>query len=655
MISTWPLESEYNVNKEDIFYRFLHQLYEAEGALQATDLNVTPDTDGIGVKIAPGGAIVAYDSVFGGKRVFQNSAENKSGPNKFPNSSFAVDLANWIPVGAATLTRDTGTYHSSPASMRIATSGATTFNEGARILGGLMKVNPGELQEISFWYKAAPIGIQVKLKVAEESVHLQNPGFETDLSGWSFSATGTRDTVEKYAGAASCKVVTSGGAPWQGIYQTTAFAAAPGQVWKGKVFAKGSGSVLLVVHALTAAEELISDYYSAPITLTSSWQEIPIVTAAFPANTAKTRIMFTTNITPQAVTFYVDSFEFSKSGTVKEVIGTGTDDWMKLKVPVWKVASDTNYLSAEVLIGAGSAQYVYVDDFALTPNFDWPEGFEVANPVNPRVDRVVVQIRDANVAGGGDTEISGKFRAVTGTPTSGATLVNLSGAAAIPANSLLIANVLVPAGASKLVSGNIDNAVRAVSSLSPSASTIADISDLQGDITTLQGSISTLDGRIDDLETAFGNEIFSTPVSPVEAVGTLANYATLTRFTVDRGITVVSVGFIVVGSAGNIDCGIYGLSGGVFTRLWSRGSVACPSAGSAGYSISSGSPTSLVLEPGVYWLALVGNNGAFSYAGLATSISGISNDTTDTAFTLPSSISGYSTANRSIHGIITGS
>lgn len=65
-----------------------------------------------------------------------------------------------------------------------------------------------------------------------------------------------------------------------------------------------------------------------------------------------------------------------------------------------------------------------------------------ANATNPRVDRVVLRVYDADVSGAAtqwDVEI------LAGTPTAGATLTNLNGAAAVPNGCLLLYNLLVPA------------------------------------------------------------------------------------------------------------------------------------------------------------------------------------------------------------------
>jgi len=87
-------------------------------------------------------------------------------------------------------------------------------------------------------------------------------------------------------------------------------------------------------------------------------------------------------------------------------------------------------------------------------------GFTAAHATLPRIDRVTLRVRDAFH---GDAANDFSFQIVTGTATSGATLANLTGAAAIPNSQLLLANILIPATATTIITANIDTAIRAVS------------------------------------------------------------------------------------------------------------------------------------------------------------------------------------------------
>jgi hypothetical protein len=71
-----------------------------------------------------------------------------------------------------------------------------------------------------------------------------------------------------------------------------------------------------------------------------------------------------------------------------------------------------------------------------------------ADATNPRIDRVVL------TRSGVDSQAATPG-VIVGTPSSGATLDNLTGAAAIPVGSLLLADVLVPAGAVVVASANV--------------------------------------------------------------------------------------------------------------------------------------------------------------------------------------------------------
>lgn len=77
-----------------------------------------------------------------------------------------------------------------------------------------------------------------------------------------------------------------------------------------------------------------------------------------------------------------------------------------------------------------------------------------ANGSNPTLWQIIARVYDHPEQLGTETS---KWRpeAIAGAPTSGATLDNRNGAAALPQNSLLLHDVLVPAAAVSLVSGNV--------------------------------------------------------------------------------------------------------------------------------------------------------------------------------------------------------
>jgi hypothetical protein len=73
-----------------------------------------------------------------------------------------------------------------------------------------------------------------------------------------------------------------------------------------------------------------------------------------------------------------------------------------------------------------------------------------SDPTNPRVDLVTAYVED-----NGDATSFSAVEILTGTPTSGATLSNLTGAPSIPDNGILLGYVLVPATSTSVTSGNI--------------------------------------------------------------------------------------------------------------------------------------------------------------------------------------------------------
>ena len=71
---------------------------------------------------------------------------------------------------------------------------------------------------------------------------------------------------------------------------------------------------------------------------------------------------------------------------------------------------------------------------------------------NPRLDIVVMEIADSQHAGSSNLA---QIRVVTGTADAGATLDTRTGAAAVPASAILLADVIVANGAASIVTANI--------------------------------------------------------------------------------------------------------------------------------------------------------------------------------------------------------
>ena len=77
-----------------------------------------------------------------------------------------------------------------------------------------------------------------------------------------------------------------------------------------------------------------------------------------------------------------------------------------------------------------------------------------ANPSNPRIDLCYAQAQDAAYAGSANAFV---VAIATGTPTSGATLSNLSGAPSVPTSALALGYVLVSASATNIITADISN------------------------------------------------------------------------------------------------------------------------------------------------------------------------------------------------------
>lgn len=106
---------------------------------------------------------------------------------------------------------------------------------------------------------------------------------------------------------------------------------------------------------------------------------------------------------------------------------------------------------------AGGQQAIYIPIGGTTGEERRYEGLPsspavtvpASDPTNPRIDAVVAE------APADPDATTPSFRVITGTATGVATLDNRTGAAAIPAAALHLADVLVPAGATSIIAGNV--------------------------------------------------------------------------------------------------------------------------------------------------------------------------------------------------------
>lgn len=114
-------------------------------------------------------------------------------------------------------------------------------------------------------------------------------------------------------------------------------------------------------------------------------------------------------------------------------------------------------MSVDVAIGQA---FVAVDSGARNGlGFVYSDALEniavgASDATNPRLDQLVLQWNDSSIPAGvgGDTPT---LRVVAGVPTAGATLDTRNGAAALPADAVRLADILVPAASTSVVTANI--------------------------------------------------------------------------------------------------------------------------------------------------------------------------------------------------------
>jgi hypothetical protein len=125
-------------------------------------------------------------------------------------------------------------------------------------------------------------------------------------------------------------------------------------------------------------------------------------------------------------------------------------------------ATQTVDIAANQVDALGSGVAALVQGDAVTAQGLYPvpphtavinEAVTAANATNPRIDQVVLELKDTTHDATGSNLV--QTRVVAGTPTVGATLNNRTGAAALPASALLLADILVPAASSSVTNANI--------------------------------------------------------------------------------------------------------------------------------------------------------------------------------------------------------
>lgn len=141
-------------------------------------------------------------------------------------------------------------------------------------------------------------------------------------------------------------------------------------------------------------------------------------------------------------TFRQDRYMAQMAGLQEGVVGSGdykvTPGGASLQ---WSVAAGSAWVQGDDTTRQGL--YHQINDAAVT-------GLVAAGHATlPRIDQVILQIADSSVTGVSDTPT---LSTLAGTATSGATLDNRTGAAALPNSAIRLADILVPAAQTGVIS-----------------------------------------------------------------------------------------------------------------------------------------------------------------------------------------------------------
>jgi hypothetical protein len=139
-----------------------------------------------------------------------------------------------------------------------------------------------------------------------------NPGFETNTTGWDFSAgeTLTRVTSEQHSGVASMQVTTNGVTTDEGTWIRPLYVVNVGEQFTTRCWLKGSGVVK--IWAATLVGGLYNEWTkSGDITLSGTWQQVSSshTISATASERVELRVSTTSNLAAQTVTFYIDDAE----------------------------------------------------------------------------------------------------------------------------------------------------------------------------------------------------------------------------------------------------------------------------------------------------------------------------------------------------------
>lgn len=228
------------------------------------------------------------------------------------------------------------------------------------------------------------------------------------------------------------------------------------------------------------------------------------------------------------------------------------------------------------------------------------EAITTSDPTNPRVDRVILELQDNTHDASGQNRA--QTRVVAGTPSAGATLDNLTGAAAVPSSAMLLADVLVGAGVTSITNANIRDRRPFQAAIPPLLTDVDMVAFVPPPVLEVHqaGSVVTITHALNDLFQAAA--LMWLPRRIVAA--------TRIRWRYQQGNTNAMVGNYVLG--------IYDASG---RKIIDTGAVAWAGAADT-FQSASVTITATTFEPGAYYV-LFGNDssqGTARYNGVRTEV-----------------------------------
>jgi hypothetical protein len=228
-------------------------------------------------------------------------------------------------------------------------------------------------------------------------------------------------------------------------------------------------------------------------------------------------------------------------------------------------------------------------------------GIQAAHGTNPRLDMIVARVYDHDADNSGLRKW--RLEVVTGTPTAGSTLDTRAGAAAQPASSLHLADVLVPAAAGSIAAGDIRDRRRFGTLTVPPL--LVDVD---------QVGFAPLDPLVSQ-QVEYDHASHDLKQSAVAMIlPRRINSATRIRWKYAQGSTA---------TVGNWSIGIYGPSGNL---IYTTGAQAFAGAADSFQTVVFTTPT-LTMDAGVYYVEF----GCDTSAGSAVVFHGVRNDVENAA------------------------